>query len=87
VVVAHALADPRRHSIVKALSERREAVPVGVLRRVRGVSAATMSRHIKELERARFDAIRSTPMPGTWRIYAGRVHPLPVDPSCMRQVP
>ncbi len=50
--IARALADPRRYEIVRRLGADADVVTCGRLLGCVGVSAATLSHHLKELEEA-----------------------------------
>ena len=51
-LIAKALADPRRYEILKYLGEceRTEALACGAVRECMGISPATLSHHMKELQ-------------------------------------
>ena len=51
-LIAKALADPRRYEILKQIGAKRRAVSCTDVRECQPVSAATLSHHLKELERA-----------------------------------
>lgn len=50
--IAKALADPRRHQILKQIGSKPEGVACGDIRECQSVTAATLSHHFKELETA-----------------------------------
>jgi ArsR family transcriptional regulator, arsenate/arsenite/antimonite-responsive transcriptional repressor len=51
-LIAKALADPRRHQILKQIGADEKGVACMDVRQCQSVTAATLSHHIKELETA-----------------------------------
>ena len=51
-LIAKALADPRRHQILRQVGEKNRGVACSDVRECQSVTAATLSHHIKELENA-----------------------------------
>jgi DNA-binding transcriptional ArsR family regulator len=51
-LIAKALADPRRHQILKQVGAKTKGVACTDVRECQSVTAATLSHHIKELENA-----------------------------------
>jgi DNA-binding transcriptional ArsR family regulator len=51
-LIAKALAEPRRVQILRQLGECRSAVGCGCMLEAQSISPATLSHHLKELERA-----------------------------------
>ena len=51
-LIAKALADPRRHQILKQIGENKDGVACSNVRECQPVTAATLSHHMKELETA-----------------------------------
>ena len=79
-LIARALADPHRYEILKRLGDKPRATPCTAVRGCIGISAATLSHHMKELETA--GLIRSEkdgkfvhyyPQPEVLRAYLARL--------------
>jgi ArsR family transcriptional regulator, arsenate/arsenite/antimonite-responsive transcriptional repressor len=51
-LIAKALADPRRHQILKQIGEKNDGLACSDVRESQSVTAATLSHHMKELETA-----------------------------------
>jgi DNA-binding transcriptional ArsR family regulator len=51
-LIAKALADPRRHQILKQVGAKAKGVACSDVRQCQSVTAATLSHHLKELETA-----------------------------------
>ena len=51
-LIAKALADPRRHEILKQVGAQRGGAPCTDVRHCQPITAATLSHHLKELETA-----------------------------------
>jgi ArsR family transcriptional regulator, arsenate/arsenite/antimonite-responsive transcriptional repressor len=51
-LIAKALADPRRHEILKQVGARTKGIACSEVRECQTVTAATLSHHLKELETA-----------------------------------
>jgi DNA-binding transcriptional ArsR family regulator len=51
-LIGKALADPRRHEILKQIGSRKDGIACADVRECQTISAATLSHHIKELETA-----------------------------------
>ena len=51
-LIAKALADPRRHQILRQIGENNHGIACSDVRECQSVTAATLSHHMKELETA-----------------------------------
>jgi ArsR family transcriptional regulator, arsenate/arsenite/antimonite-responsive transcriptional repressor len=51
-LIAKALADPRRHQILKQVGSQKCGIACSDVRQCQTISAATLSHHVKELETA-----------------------------------
>lgn len=51
-LISKALADPRRHEILKQIGEKKCPLACQDVREQQAISAATLSHHVKELEHA-----------------------------------